>query len=127
MLRSIPILDQIQKDYRNGVFNPNPPIPISPLVYRAYLRSKEYGYDYIDFVEAIFNHDVYDIVSCLKRLGVTTFTISSQYSNLIALLYLFCENGCTVEKTIKCSDVDCWGDTHIRYALKMHIKKESYK
>jgi len=62
---------------------------INPTAFWAYRKSCEAGNDMIDFGEVIWQTDVAGIAETFKREGITEFTISSTFSNLIDTLAAF--------------------------------------
>lgn len=66
---------------------------INPTLLGAYCTSLKVGNDKIDFHEVIWEEDIKDIATALKEYGVCEFTISSNYSGLIATLASFQKYG----------------------------------
>ena len=66
---------------------------INPTAFWAYRKSCEAGNDMIDFGEVIWQTDVAGIAETFKNEGITEFTISSTFSNLIDTLAAFEAHG----------------------------------
>lgn len=65
------------------------PYGINGTMFWAYRRSKEAGNDLIDFNEVIWDEDIEAIATALKEYGISEFTISCNFSGLIATLAQF--------------------------------------
>ena len=68
-------------------------VGINPTLFWAYRNLEESGNERIDFNECIWEHEIEDIVTCLKANGIYEFTISSTYSSLIETLAEFQKHG----------------------------------
>lgn len=74
---------------------------INGTLYRAYMDSKKSENENIDFSDAIWDHDIEEIVKGLKENDIKKFTISSEFSNLLKTIERFTELGCTMEGLTK--------------------------
>jgi len=66
---------------------------INPTAFWAYRKSRRVGNELIDFNEVIWDTDIDAIVETLTVNGITEFTISSNFSGLIATLAAFDKHG----------------------------------
>jgi hypothetical protein len=66
---------------------------INRMMYMAYQTAKETGNQCIDFDEGIWLEDIEAIATICREHGITEFTISSNYSGLIATLAAFATHG----------------------------------
>lgn len=56
-------------------------------MYWAYMKSVEAGNDILDFNDVIWDHDIQPIVDTCNKVGVTEFTISSNFTGLLKTVY----------------------------------------
>ncbi len=66
---------------------------INPTLFWAYRNSITAGNDRIDFGENIRNNEIGEIAKALKENGITEFTISNTFTNLISTLAEFEKHG----------------------------------
>lgn len=66
---------------------------INRTAFWAYSRSIEADNELIDFSEVIWDRDIADIVKTFADNGITEFTISSTFSDLISTLAAFDKHG----------------------------------
>lgn len=69
-------------------------VDINPTLYWAYRQSKEIGLDTIDFSEVIWERDIEPIVATLREEGYESFTVTCNFSGLLATLSGFANLGC---------------------------------
>ena len=60
---------------------------INPTMYWAYRKSCDAGNDILDFNEVIWEHDIQPIVDTCNKVGITEFTISSQFTGLLKTIH----------------------------------------
>ena len=60
---------------------------INPTMYWAYMKSIEAGNDILDFNDVIWEHDIQPIVDTCNKVGITEFTISSNFTGLLKTMY----------------------------------------
>ena len=72
------------------------PEGVNPTMYWAYKESQETNNEHLNFYEVIWDNDVEQIVRTCKTNGIREFSISSNYSGLIACLASFEKSGCKV-------------------------------
>lgn len=60
---------------------------INPTMYWAYRKSCEAGNDILDFNDVIWEHDIQPIVDTCNKVGITEFTIISNFTGLLKTMY----------------------------------------
>jgi hypothetical protein len=60
---------------------------INPTMYWAYRKSCAAGNDILDFNDVIWEHDIQPIVDTCNNVGITEFTISSQFTGLLKTIH----------------------------------------
>jgi hypothetical protein len=60
---------------------------INPTMYWAYRKSCEAENDILDFNDVIWEHDIQPIVDTCNKVGITEFTISSNFTGLLKTIY----------------------------------------
>lgn len=70
---------------------------VEPTFGKAYLYSFEAGNELPNFGDVIWDDKVEAIWKSMKEHGITEFTISSTYSNLLETIEKFLELGCKLE------------------------------
>lgn len=60
---------------------------INPTMYWAYMKSHDSGNDILDFNDVIWEHDIQPIVDTCNKVGITDFTISSNFTGLLKTMY----------------------------------------
>ena len=60
---------------------------INPTMYWAYRKSCEAENDILDFNDVIWEHDIQPIVDTCNKVGITEFTISSNFTGLLKTMY----------------------------------------
>ncbi len=66
---------------------------INTTVFAAYRNLEYTGNENLDFADAIWDHDITEIVKTLRENGIKEFTISSTFSGLIETLAAFEKEG----------------------------------
>lgn len=69
---------------------------INPRMYWAYLKSCEAENDILDFNDVIWSHDIQPIVDTCNKVGITEFTISSNFTGLLSTMYELDKRGFSV-------------------------------
>jgi len=78
-------------------------------IYREYRQAKKRGNEHLDFHEVIWDNEVEDLISCLKKNGIEHFTFSSTWSSAVETAWLFQEAGCKLEGLIRVNgEEDGW-------------------
>lgn len=72
------------------------PESMNATMYWAYRESQETNNSHLNFYDVILDNDIEQIVRICKANGIKEFSISSNYSGLIACLALFEKFGCKV-------------------------------
>lgn len=73
---------------------------INPTMYWAYRKSCEAENDILDFNDVIWEHDIEPIVDTCNKVGITEFTISSNFTGLLKTMYELEKRGFKVVGTI---------------------------
>lgn len=96
---------------------------INRTVYFAYQKSKEIGKELIDFDDTIWPDDVEAIVATLREGGITEFTISCRFCDLIDRLADFEKCGCKMNGVteVKTAWKNLDGSVQMAKALRMEI------
>lgn len=93
---------------------------------QAYLYSKEAGNELPNFAEVIWDDDIEEILTDMKKTGIKEFTISSTFSSLINTIARFEELGCTLDGIVKVHEryTHFGSDKHeLIPAFKMTVKE----
>ena len=72
---------------------------INPTMYWAYRKSCEAENDILDFNDVIWEHDIQPIVDTCNKVGITEFTISSNFTGLLKTMYELSKRGFSVVGT----------------------------
>ena len=74
---------------------------LNPTMYWAYRKSCDAENDILDFNDVIWEHDIQPIVDTCNKVGITEFTISSNFTGLLKTMYELSKRGfnvvCTTE------------------------------
>lgn len=60
---------------------------INPTMYWAYMKSIEAENELLDFNDVVWEHDIQPIVDTCNKVGITEFTISSNFTGLLKTMY----------------------------------------
>lgn len=60
---------------------------INSTMYWAYMKSLDAENELLDFNDVVWEHDIDPIVDTCNKLGVTEFTISSNFTGLLKTMY----------------------------------------
>lgn len=72
---------------------------INPTMYWAYRKSCDAENDILDFNDVIWEHDIQPIVDTCNKVGITEFTISSNFTGLLKTMYELSKRGFSVVGT----------------------------
>lgn len=70
---------------------------INYTVFHAYCTTKQTESDILNFHDIVWDEEIEEIVSDLRRYGLQHFTISSGQSGIIETLWKFEQHGCKVD------------------------------
>lgn len=70
-------------------------------IWYEYKNARDCGNNSINLSEIIWDHQVAEIVACMKVNGVKEFTFSGTYSNALETALLFQQEGCVMEGMVK--------------------------
>ena len=86
-----------RKAYRKFLEELEEKEPAYTRFYRDYEDAQKIGNACIDFNECIWDKEIPQLVKDLKVYGIEEFTISSTYSGLVKTIWIFQQNGCSLE------------------------------
>lgn len=99
---------------------------INPTMYWAYMKSRDSENDILDFNDVIWEHDIQPIVDTCNKVGITEFTISSNFTGLLKTMYELNKRGFKVVgiTEVRASYMDF--EKHDKALIPaVHIKKVS--
>lgn len=70
-------------------------------IWYEYKNSKDCGNNRLNLSDIIWEHQISEIVACMKANGVKEFTFSGTYSGALETAWLFQQEGCTMEGMVK--------------------------
>lgn len=79
---------------------------IQPTLGEAYRYSIKAENELPNYYDVIWNEHIDAILECMKREGITEFTVSSTFSGLIETIAQFTDRGCVLNGIIRIND--CW-------------------
>ena len=93
-------------------------------IWREYKNARDCGNNRLNLSEIVWEHQVSDIVACMKANGIKEFTFSSTYSEALGTAWLFQQEGCTMEGMVKIFSTytDAFGEHTEVPALLFRIK-----
>lgn len=93
-------------------------------IWREYQSSREHGNLNLNLSEVIWDHQVPEIVSCMKANGIERFTFSATYTEAIKTAWLFQQEGCVLEGFVEINSkyTDAYGDSLKVPALQFRVK-----
>lgn len=93
-------------------------------IWREYQSSREHGNLNLDLCEIVWDHQVPEIVSCMKANGIERFTFSATYTEAIKTAWLFQQEGCVLEGFVEINSkyTDAYGDSLKVPALQFRVK-----
>lgn len=93
-------------------------------VWREYQISRKHGNLNLDLSEIVWDHQVPEIVACMKTNGIERFTFSGTYTEAIRTAWLFQQEGCVLEGFVEINSryTDAYGDSLKVPALQFRVK-----
>lgn len=93
-------------------------------IWREYQISRKHGNFNLDLCEIVWDHQVPEIVSCMKANGIERFTFSGTYTEAIRTAWLFQQEGCVLEGFVEINSryTDAYGDSLKVSALQFRVK-----
>lgn len=93
-------------------------------IWREYENSREHGNLNLDLSEIVWDHQVPEIVACMKANGIAGFTFSGTYTEAIRTAWLFQQEGCVLEGLVEINSryTDAYGDSLKVPALQFRVK-----
>ncbi len=93
-------------------------------IWREYQTSRKHGNLNLNLSEIIWDHQVPEIVACMKTNGIERFTFSATYTEAIKTAWLFQQEGCVLEgfAEINSKYTDAYGDSLKVPALQFRVK-----
>ena len=93
-------------------------------IWREYQISREHGNLNLNLSEIVWDHQVPEIVACMKANGIAGFTFSGTYTEAIRTAWLFQQEGCVLEGLVEINSryTDAYGDSKKVPALQFRVK-----
>lgn len=93
-------------------------------IWREYQISREHGNLNLNLSEIVWDHQVPEIVACMKANGIESFTFSGTYTEAIRTAWLFQQEGCVLEGFVEINSkyTDAYGDSLKVPALQFRVK-----
>lgn len=93
-------------------------------IWREYQISREHGNLNLNLSEIVWDHQVPEIVVCMKANGIAGFTFSGTYTEAIRTAWLFQQEGCVLEGLVEINSryTDAYGDSLKVPALQFRVK-----
>ena len=93
-------------------------------IWREYQNSREHGNINLNLCEIIWDHQVPEIVACMKANGIASFTFSGTYTEATRTAWLFQQEGCVLEGLVEINSryTDAYGDSLKVPALQFRVK-----
>lgn len=70
-------------------------------IWREYKNARDCGNNKLNLAAIIWDHQVSEMVACMKANGIKEFTFSGTYSGALETAWLFQQEGCTMEGMVK--------------------------
>lgn len=70
-------------------------------IWREYMNAMDCGNSRLNLSEIIWDHQVSEMVACMKANDIKEFTFSGTYSNALETAWLFQQEGCVMEGMVK--------------------------
>lgn len=70
-------------------------------IWREYMNAMDCGNSRLNLAAIIWEHQVSEIVACMKANGIKGFTFSATYTEAIKTAWLFQQEGCVLEGMVK--------------------------
>lgn len=93
-------------------------------IWREYQISRKHGNLNLNLSEIVWDHQVPEIVACMKANGIESFTFSGTYTEAIRTAWLFQQEGCVLEGFVEINSkyTDAYGNSEKVPALKFMVK-----
>ena len=93
-------------------------------IWREYQISRKDGNFNLNLSEIVWDHQVPEIVACMKANGIERFTFSGTYTEAIRTAWLFQQEGCVLEGFVEINSryTDAYGDSLKVPALQFRVK-----
>lgn len=93
-------------------------------IWREYQISRKHGNFNLNLSEIVWDHQVPEIVACMKANGIKRFTFSGTYTEAIRTAWLFQQEGCVLEGFVEINSryTDAYGDSKKVPALQFRVK-----
>ena len=93
-------------------------------IWREYQISRKHGNFNLNLSEIVWDHQVPEIVACMKANGIKRFTFSGTYTEAIRTAWLFQQEGCVLEGFVEINSryTDAYGDSLKVPALQFRVK-----
>lgn len=93
-------------------------------IWREYQISRKHGNFNLNLSEIVWDHQVPEIVACMKANGIERFTFSGTYTEAIRTAWLFQQEGCVLEGFVEINSryTDAYGDSLKVPALQFRVK-----
>lgn len=93
-------------------------------IWREYQISRKHGNFNLNLSEIVWDHQVPEIVACMKANGIKRFTFSGTYTEAIRTAWLFQQEGCVLEGFVEIISryTDAYGDSKKVPALQFRVK-----
>ena len=93
-------------------------------IWREYKNARDCGNSRLNLSEIIWDHQVSEMVACMKANGIERFTFSATYTEAIKTAWLFQQEGCVLEGFVEINSkyTDAHGDSLKVPALQFRVK-----
>lgn len=93
-------------------------------IWREYQISRKHGNLNLNLSEIVWDHQVPEMVACMKANGIESFTFSGTYTEAIRTAWLFQQEGCVLEGFVEINSkyTDAYGNSKKVPALKFMVK-----
>lgn len=93
-------------------------------IWREYQISRKHGNLNLNLSEIVWDHQVPEMVACMKANGIESFTFSGTYTEAIRTAWLFQQEGCVLEGFVEINSkyTDAYGNSEKVPALKFMVK-----
>ena len=96
--------------------NPDKPFPFShgaSKAYQAWAGSIEHDEDEFEFSDFLWENEVTDFVSTLRKAGIKTFIYTGHSTALMENIHQLAAEGCTMTGLYKAEHEERWGATTV--------------
>lgn len=82
-------------------------------IWREYKTARDNGNIHLDISDVVWDKDVEELISCMKKNGISEFTFSSTWSSAVETAWLFVKNGCKMDGLVEINgSVSCFTEEH---------------